>query len=131
MHIATSLLATHAEVGGDGLLSVRGGGWEFYIVHRVPATVQGFLAGLIEFDNDEIGSSHVVRLTLADQRGNDLGSSASMAILAQRKIAPFAVPFTGIVEEAGPFAVTLADASGPLIVVESEVRLREPRPSTD
>ena len=129
VHIATSLLATHAEVGGDGLLTIRGGGWEFYSVPRVPATIQGFLAGLIEFDKDEIGSTHALRLTLADEQGRDLGSAAAMVIMAQRKIAPFAVPFTGIVNESGRFAVTLSDAAGPLIVVESEVRLIEPRPA--
>ena len=108
---------------------IRGGGWEFFSVSRMPATIQGFLAGLIEFDHDEIGSTHALRLTLADQQGEDLGSSASMVVVAQRKIAPFAVPFTGIVNEAGLFAVTLSDATGPLIVVESEVRLNVPRPS--
>ena len=128
VHISTSLLATHAEVGGDGLLSVRGGGWEFYSVPRVPSTLQGFLAGLIEFDRDEIGSTHALRLTLADRNGTDLGSSASIMIMAQRRIAPFAVPFTGIVTSPGAFAVTLSDASGPLIVVESEVRVTEPAP---
>ena len=130
MHISTSLLATHAEVGGDGLLAIRGGGWEFYSVPRVPATLQGFLAGLIEFDPDEIGSTHALRLTLTDEHGVDLGSSASMVVLAQRRIAPFAVPFTGIVTSAGGFAVTLSDSSGPLIVVESVVRLPEP-PTSD
>ena len=128
MHISTSLLATHAEVGADGLLAIRGGGWEFYSVARVPATVQGFLAGLIEFDHDEIGSTHALRLTLADEDGDDLGSSASLVISAQRRIAPFAVPFTGIVNSAGGFAVTLSDATGPLIVVESVVRLPDPPP---
>ena len=129
MHISTSLLATHAEVGADGLLAVRGGGWEFYSVPRMPATIQGFLAGLIEFDHDEIGTTHALRLTLADEQGRDLGSAAAMVIMPQRKIAPFAVPFTGIVNESGRFAVTLSDDAGPLIVVESEVRLNEPRPT--
>jgi hypothetical protein len=39
--------------------------------------------------------------TSGDDQGHDLGSAASMVIMAQRKTAPFAVPFTGIVNESG------------------------------
>lgn len=114
------LLANHASVTASGLLDIAGGGWENYPVHQLPATLDGHVAAVLDFGKTE-GGEAFLRMVVTDGTGEQLGALASFVVRSERRLAPVAVRFTCVVEQTGPFSITLEDDDGALGRVDCEV----------
>lgn len=113
MHVPSTLLANMASVGNDGLLYINGGGWEhFTVVGPGPKTVQGYLAGLFDFEGDS-ETQRVVQLDVVDQDGVGLGALATLMVAATSRLMPFAIGFSIVLPPAATkFTVRLSDDAG-------------------
>jgi hypothetical protein len=115
------MLANRASVGNDQLLYLEGAGWDHVVAHALPWSVAGFITGLFEFDDSERGSSHIVRMSVRDVNGVDLGSNAVLLITAASRVVPFAVQFSFVVEAHGSFDVVLSRGSELLLTTTCPV----------
>ena len=126
MHVSAALLANQAAVGADGLLNVAGAGWEYIQAPGPVFTLNGYVAGIIEFGDDELPAARMVQLAVEDEVGADAGYRGSFAIVTSRRLAPFAIPFTvGVFElpEGAARRFVLSDEDGgPLYETRLPVR---------
>jgi len=104
------MFANQAAVDG-GLLAVQGGGWEHYDVAFFPATISGYVAGVLAFDEDQHGSLPRIDLEVFSDAGQVEGSRASMIAIGTRPETTAGVPYR--VAFAIPF---MTAASGPTVV---------------
>jgi len=116
------LLANQAAVNVAGLLDVLGAAWETYPVAQLPATLDGHIAGVLDFGTSEGGEASI-RMVVRDGGGAQLGAEASIVVRSARRLAPFALRFTCVVEATGPFSVSIEDDDGALGRVDCEVVL--------
>lgn len=132
MQVVAAMVANRAEVA-NGLLNVSGGGWDSFTVHSLPATIPGFLCGVIEVQPEERGQQLVVHVEALDHEGHDAGSHASMVISTTLDDAPpwvtrlpFAMPFVFAASAPGEFTLRMVDDDGPLCAVSFPLVLRAP-----
>lgn len=106
------LFARHAEIREDNLLYIEGGGWQGIDVPKLPGTVQGYVAGVVELGAEELSSPPVLKLWLTS--GQEAGSEASMMVDtsdvpddASALSFPFAIPFAFAASEEGTWLARL------------------------
>jgi hypothetical protein len=104
------LFANRAAVDGN-LLAVEGGGWEHYDVALFPATVSGYVAGIVALDESQHGSLPSMMLETFDDAGHVEGARASTIAFGTRPETTQGVPYR--VAFAIPF---MTAARGPTVV---------------
>jgi hypothetical protein len=129
MRVEAIMFANVAAVD-RALLAVQGGGWEHYDCAMFPATIGGYVAGILTFGEDQHGSLPEVFLDIFDDSGQVEGSRASMIAMGTRPETtqgvpyrlPFAIPFMTIAR--GPTVVNarLSEGSDELAVLAFAVR---------
>jgi hypothetical protein len=65
----SALLANRGVIGADQLLYLEGAGWEHVKAEAFPWSVSGCLSGLFQFDDEDRGEIHTVKMTIEDQNG--------------------------------------------------------------
>jgi hypothetical protein len=120
------LIANNAAVTPNGLLDIAGGGWEFMAVQSLPAPISGWVAGIMQFDEAELGQSFQVAMKVTDPQKATM-TGAVLTIQAVRRLAPFAVPFAAILHGVGTIEIRLEHSSGPCGDVSFEVRAAQPQ----
>ena len=86
----------------DGLLQIEGAGWEYVRPPLFPATISGYVAGVLALDKSEHHELTEVRLKVRDDDGQIARFRASIVADGARPKAaagvpfrvPFAIPFT-------------------------------------
>jgi hypothetical protein len=130
MLIPSAMFANAASNEG-GVLSLSGGGWDWFNLRAFPGTVHGAVAGIIELPpghrptpieavvtgpdgNEAVFGAQVIEDPTDDNVGCRL---------------PLVVPLTFVAREPGLYIVNITDAEGPLTSLELEVRLFVPPPA--
>ena len=125
MRVQSVFVANHAEITPKGLLSVTGGGWEFFKVRSLPANMRGVFAGFIDVEPSEVASPVQLRFTVGPD-GLEPRALGSRVIRGKVRQPAFAFPFVVVIDSLDPIACRLLGPEGDeLAVVELEIRMRE------
>jgi hypothetical protein len=128
-----SAMFANAAGAENGLLTLQGGGWEWFNLRTFPGTVHGVVAGLLELEAGHQPTQIEAYVTGPglDRHvfGSQLIEDPTEGNIGCRM--PLIVPLTFVAYEPGMFAVTIADADGPLTSLELEVRLLVVPPPPD
>jgi len=136
MEIEVLTVASSADTE-NGLLNVKGAGWEFASPQMLPITIGGFVAGIATFSPGEIEKDPVLTITMGDDDDPDNpGFSASILIFGARTEPapgvpirePFAVPFRLPVFR--PCVVTAKVSGGQKELGSFRFYVRDPIPDT-
>ena len=122
MHVATLLVANRAAVTDKGLLDIAGGGWEFVHMQSLPTPVSGWVAGLMQFEPEEVGNEFSISMRSTNPQALTM-TGVVMNVRAARRLAPFAIPFAAVILAAGEQTIVLEHASGPVGNVSFEAKL--------
>lgn len=128
MHVATLLVANRAAVTEQGLLDIAGAGWEFVNMPSLPTPLSGWLAGLMQFEPDEVGNDFSISMRSTNPQALTM-TGVVMNVRANRRLVPFAIPFAAVILAAGEQTIVLEHASGPVGNVSFEARLVSPGPN--
>jgi hypothetical protein len=129
MRVEAVMFANAAAVD-NSLLAVQGGGWEHYQCTMFPATVSGYVAGILALDDDQHGSLPTVGLEVFDESGQVEASLASMIAIGTRpetvqgvpyRVA-FAIPFMTVAKGPTVVKARLSEAGEELAVLTFAVR---------
>ena len=111
MQLEAMMFANAAAIDEKSLLAVQGAGWESYDVEMFPATISGFVAGILALDRSQHGEAEEMTLDILDDDGQVVGSSASIIASGIRPETTEGVPYRF------PFAIPFMTAArGPTVV---------------
>ena len=118
----------------NGLLTVNGGGWEFYSPAFFPSTVRGAICGIATLDESELGTTPVVTFRASAQDDQELGWVASTTIDGVRTPTvagvPIRVPFMVLMSAvvSAPTVVTVTMSEGRAELASTAFAVRDPIP---
>ena len=131
MLIPSAMFANAASNEG-GLLTVQGGGWEWFNLRAFPGTVHGVVAGIIEVEPGHRPTSIEASVTGPDDEtavfGAQVVEDPTEGNIGCRM--PLVVPLTFVARAPGLYVVNITDEEGPLTSLELDVRLLIPSPGT-
>jgi hypothetical protein len=133
LNVEAILFANRAAVE-DWLLAVDGGGWEYYRCPFFPATVSGYVAGILTLDDSQHGELPAVFLEIFDESGQVEGSRLSMIASGTRPTTtagvpyrvPFAIPFMTVAKGPTVMKARLSDDQGVLAVIAAALQAMTP-----
>lgn len=123
------MFANRAVIEGS-MLTVKGAGWEHFDVQMYPATVRGYVAGVLTIDADQHGQLLPVVLELFDDDGHVEPTRASMVAIGTRPKTvpgvpyrmPFSIAFQSVVRAATVVKARLHAQEGELALITFAVR---------
>src|ERR1041384_3566441 len=110
----------NAAVNEGGLLTLQGGGWEWFSVRHFPGTVHGSVAGIIELHPGHRPTQIEASVTGPGLDGHVFGSQL-IEDPTEDNVGcrmPLVVPLVFVAREPAIYVVTIADADGPLTTLE-------------
>lgn len=123
-----SAMFANAAGNDNGMLTLQGGGWEWFNLRTFPGTVHCVVAGLVEVDAGHQPTPIEAAVTGPDQATQVFGAQViedpSDGNIGCRM--PLIVPLTFVAREPGLYVVTITDSEGPLTSLELDVRLFVP-----
>jgi hypothetical protein len=129
VNVEAAMFANRAAIEGS-MLTVKGGGWEHFDVQLFPATVRGFVAGVLTIDAEQHGQLLPVVLELYDEEGHLERTRASLVAIGTRPATvpgvpyrmPFSLPFVSVVRAPTVVKARLHAQEGELAVISFAVR---------
>lgn len=117
MNIEVLLVANGASTE-NGLLTVHGGGWEYFRPAFFPFTVRAAICGIATLDKGELGTTPIVTFRASAKDGQELGWVASSTVDGVRTPSaegvPIRVPFMVLMSAvvSAPTVVTVTMSEG-------------------
>jgi hypothetical protein len=129
MLIPSAMFANAASNEG-GLLTLQGGGWEWFNLRTFPGTVHGVVAGIIELAPGHRPTAIEATVTGPDDQTAVFGAQV-VEDPTEDNVGcrmPLVVPLAFVAREPGLYVVNISDDQGPLTSLELDVRLFIPAP---